>query len=126
MKRLLIALLLAMVTATGGWAFTRAGLDVFGQPNVNGPDRQGPAAVGALQYGSTSAGDTSVTFTLNGPGSFAGDLGSLFTNVSFPYGTNLRAPNSAPPPPVSEQVTILLLGSGLFCLAVFGKRHMNR
>ncbi|KAA0894174.1 hypothetical protein [Oryzomonas rubra] len=125
MKRLVIALLLAMVTATGGWAFTRAGLDAFGQPNVNGPNLQGPAAVGGLRYGITPAGDTSATFTLNGPGSFAGDLGSLFTNVSFQYGTDSSEPNSAPPPPVPEQVTILLLGGGLFCLAVFGKRRMN-
>lgn len=118
-----------------------SGFNVFGQANFNGPNLQGPTALDGVQYGITSAGDNpaigntpvtgtnaliqnSATFILSGLGSFTGDLGSLFADLSFQYGTDLSEPNI--PPSVPEPGTLLLLGGGLLSLAVFGKRRMNR
>jgi hypothetical protein len=113
-----------------------SGLGLFGSGNFEGSDLQGPpsGAVDGLQYGITSAGDNpatgntpvtgtnaliknAVVFTLSGlPADFEY---SKISNVSFQYGTSLSEPNV----PVPEPATMVLLGSGLIGLAVFGRRR---
>ena len=115
-----------------------SGLGLFGSGNFSGANLQGPASVNGLQYGITSAGDNtttgnapvtgvnaliqnSVIFTLSGlPSGF--DPSAAITNVSFQYGTALNEPNVTPVP---EPGTLILLGSGLASIGLWGRRKLK-
>jgi PEP-CTERM motif len=110
-----------------------AGFGLFGGSNFAGPDLDNPLAINGLNYGITSAGDSSATgnaqvtgnvpliqnsvvFTLGGlPAGFS--LIGHIENVSFQYGTALNEPNIDVPEPAS----LSLLGLGL--VAAFGYRR---
>jgi hypothetical protein len=107
------------------------GYGIFSPHDVfPGPDLDGPAAPGGMNYGLVSSGYAatgnrkvtgmdplimnSVIFTFSGvSGLGIGDV----SNVSFEYGTEVT--------PVPEPTTILLLGGGLVGLA-FWKRNLKK
>lgn len=130
--------------ATRGISST--GLDLFGQPNFNGPNLQDPAAVDGLNYGIVSANDDpltgnakvtggvpliqdSVVFTLSGLPTGWKPTGNTVKNVSFQYGTSLAEPNlpgnssGGPTGVVPEPATLLLFGTGLAGLSGVARRR---
>ncbi len=113
-----------------------SGFGVFGQPNFNGSNLQGPDALDGLQYGITSAVDNpatgnapvtggyalivnSVVFTLAGlPEEYSLDG---LSNVSFQYGTALLDTNLTPPVPEPASMALLSLGLGGLVIRRFRK-----
>lgn len=107
-----------------GHGISSAGLGLFGNANFPGSNLQGPAAVGGLQHGITSAGDNpatgnspvtgpnafvkhSVVFTLTGlPSGF--DPSLSIENVAFQYGTSLAEPRITVPAPGSLALVTLI------------------
>jgi len=119
---------------------------VFGGPNFNGADLQSPLALDGLQYGITSAGDSSttgnaavtgnnaliknaVTFLLSLSCSPSPCDLSKISKVSFQYGTGLNEPNipgaenDVPINPVPLPPALLLFGTALMGLTVLGRRR---
>ena len=113
--------------------------DLFGGPTFPGDNLQGPpsGAVDGVQYGITSGLDNSTTGNQKVTGSEAliqnsviftlGGLPDGFTlddisNVSFQYGTDLDEPNTTPVP---EPGTLLLLGSGLVSIGIWGRKKFQ-
>lgn len=107
-----------------GRGISSAGLGLFGSANFPGGNLQGPAAVGGMQYGVTSAGDNPATgnaavtgmnafiknevvFTLSGlPEGF--DPTSSISGVMFQYGTSLDEPRLASvPAPGAAALTVI-------------------
>jgi hypothetical protein len=124
-----------LVGAPGGAdeGISSTGLGLFGAPNFNGSNLQGPDALDGLQYGITSAGDDPLTGNTPVTGMYAliqnevvFTLGGLpvegqlpgISNISFQYGTALS--------PVPEPTTMLLLGAGLVGLAGFGRKKFKK
>lgn len=140
----------------GEWAFSGAlsgapsgansgisssGLNLFGQPNFNGPDLSPPDAVDGLQYGITSAGDivttgntgvlgneitkNSVTFLLDITDTFSL---TQINGVSFQYGTALDEPNvpgggGGGQTEIPEPASIALVGLGLLGASLARRRR---
>jgi hypothetical protein len=128
-----------------GPGVSAAGFGLFGDPNFNGSNLQGPVSVAGLEYGLTSAGDNlstgntpvtggtqnnptalvknSVTFTLDAGLDLDGFTERIF-NVRFQYGTSLNEPQFlvVPLPPAAWAG----LGS-LACVGVVGiiRRRRN-
>ncbi len=121
---------LNVATGLGNQGIISSGLGFFGNPNFNGNNLQGPAAVDGGQFGIVneesnpngglrheSEVSNSVTFLLNVP------TGFMLTDITDPriwYGT-ADGP-CAPPSTVPVPPSVLLIGSGLLALVGLGWR----
>jgi hypothetical protein len=119
---------LKVATALGNEGISSTGGGVFGNPNFNGNNLQGPVAVDGGQFGivngelapngglvKKSVVNNSVTFKLNVPADYTLDI----TSVNFYYGT-------ADIPSVPIPASALLLGSGLLGLGLVGWRRREK
>lgn len=118
-------------TGLGNQGISSSGLGFFGNPNFNGNNLQGPAAVDGGQFGIVngesnpngglrhdSEVSNSVTFLLNVP------TGFKLTDITDPriwYGT-ADVPG-APPSTVPIPPSVLLIGSGLLGIVGLGWRR---
>ncbi len=111
------------------------GLDIFGPFDMfPGPNLQGPASPGGVQYGITSAGDNlltgnggisgehliknSVVFTLGG---FDSEPDAVILSVAFQFGTDLDEPRFTVNVP--EPGTLVLAALALLALIGFRRRQ---